>query len=216
MSSSSTLVNVAEDAESRLVGLLSSSGRPSFAPECDECLVNGDAAGLLKVIISDPGAMNELLNSEDESAAFSLLVALLERVPDQDKEKQLAEALLHAVETQVTDSKQQIRLLSALYNLRSKPSEKCSILIRIICLAPNLEGRLSEVINDIELLLDGWSLGQEERRPLYKAIAQKDESRKQRFTLLLLQTYDEVSSQVFYFPFYPLDSLEHCLHLFFS
>jgi hypothetical protein len=192
--SSSTLVNVAEDAESRLVALLAASGRPSFEKDCEQCLLNGDAAGLLKVIITDQGAMNELLNGEE--AAFSLLAALLERVSAPDQEAQLADALANAVETQLTDTEQQIRLLSALYNLRSRPQEKCALLVRMVVLAPSLNGRLGELVEDILPLLAGWSVGQEERRPLYKAIAQKDGSRKQKFTLLLVETYsDAVSSQ---------------------
>lgn len=190
--SSSTLVNVAEDAENRLVALLAGGGRPTFVHDCEQCLLNGDAAGLLKVIITDQGAMDELLNGEE--AAFSLLVALLERVSAPDQEAQLADALANAVETQLTDKEQQIRLLSALYNLRSRPQEKYALLVRIIVLTPTLDGRLGEVVDDIVSLLDGWSVAQAERRPLYKAIALKDGSRKQKFTLLLLQTYGDAVS----------------------
>lgn len=190
--SSSTLVNVAEDAENRLVALLAGGGRPTFVQDCEQCLLDGDAAGLLKVIITDQGAMDELLNGEE--AAFSLLVALLERVSAPDQEAQLADALANAVETQVADKEQQIRLLSALYNLRSRFQEKYALLLRMIILAPTLDGRLGEVVDEVVPLLDGWSIGQAERRPLYKAIALKDGSRKQKFTLLLLQTYGESSS----------------------
>ncbi|KAI2492378.1 hypothetical protein MHU86_22187 [Fragilaria crotonensis] len=190
--SSSTLVNVAEDAENRLVALLAGGGRPTFVQDCEQCLLDGDAAGLLKVIITDQGAMDELLNGEE--AAFSLLVALLERVSAPDQEAQLADALANAVETQVSDKEQQIRLLSALYNLRSRFQEKYALLLRMIVLAPTLDGRLGEVVDEVVPLLDGWSIGQAERRPLYKAIALKDGSRKQKFTLLLLQTYGDASS----------------------
>jgi len=189
--SSSTLVNVAEDAENRLVALLAASGRPSFVQDCEQCLLGGDAAGLLNVIISDQGAMNELLNGEE--AAFSLLAALLDRVEAPDQEAKLANALANAVVAQLNDTAQQIRLLSALYNLRSRPEEKCALLVRMIDLSPSLAGRLGELVDDIEKLLDGWSVGLKERRPLYKAIAQKDEARKQKFTLLLVETYNDGS-----------------------
>lgn len=191
--SSSTLVNVAEDAENRLVALLASSGQPSFVQDCEQCLLGGDAAGLLNVIINDKGAMNELLNGEE--AAFSLLAALLDRVSAPDQEAKLADALANAVVSQLNDKEQQIRLLSALYNLRSRPEEKCSLLVRMIGLAPSLNGRLGELIDEIEALLDGWSVGLKERRPLYKAIAQKDEARKQKFTLLLVATYSDAVSR---------------------
>lgn len=198
--SSSTLVNVAEDAENRLVALLAPSGRPTFVQDCEQCLLNGDAAGLLKVIISDQGAMNQLLKGEE--AAFSLLAALLERVAAPDQEAQLADALANAVETQLTNPDQKIRLLSALYNLRSRPHEKCALLVRMIQLAPSLNGRLEELVDDVVLLLDGWSVPPEARRPLYRAIAQKDGSRKQKFTLLLVETYNEAVSSKTLIPFH--------------
>ena len=203
--SSSTLVNVAEDAENRLVALLAGGGRPTFVQDCEQCLLDGDAAGLLKVIIADQGAMDELLNGEE--AAFSLLVALLERVSAPDQEAQLADALANAVETQVADKEQQIRLLSALYNLRSRFQEKYALLLRMIVLAPTLDGRLGEVVDEIVPLLDGWLVGQAERRPLYKAIALKDGSRKQKFTLLLLQTYGDAVS-IASFALYPLSQFK--------
>mmetsp|Transcript_6802 Transcript_6802/g.9931 ORF Transcript_6802/g.9931 Transcript_6802/m.9931 type:complete len:380 (+) Transcript_6802:154-1293(+) len=189
--SSSTLVNVAEDAENRLVALLAGSGRPSFVQDCEQCLLNGDAAGLLKVIISDQGAMNELLNGEE--ASFSLLAALLERVSVAEQEVQLADALATAVENQLTDKDKQLRLLSSLYNLRSRPNEKCALLVRMVALAPSLTGRLGELVEDLVSLLDGWSIELKERRPLYRVIAQKDESKKQKFTLLLIETYTDAS-----------------------
>lgn len=189
--SSSTLVNVAEDAENRLVTLLAGSGRPSFVQDCEQCLLNGDAAGLLKVIISDQGAMNELLNGEE--ASFSLLAALLERVSVAEQEVQLADALATAVENQLTDKDKQLRLLSSLYNLRSRPNEKCALLVRMVALAPSLTGRLGELVEDLVSLLDGWSIELKERRPLYRVIAQKDESKKQKFTLLLIETYTDPS-----------------------
>jgi len=189
--SSSTLVNVAEDAENRLVALLASSGRPSFAQDCERCLLNGDAAGLVKVIISDKGAMKQLLNGEE--ASFSLLAALLERVSVAEQEAQLADSLASAVESQLKDKDQQLRLLSALYNLRSSPQEKCALLVRMVTLAPTLTGRLGELVEDVVKLLDGWSIRLEKRRPLYKAIAKKDKSKKQKFTLLLVETYANAS-----------------------
>ena len=194
--SSSTLVTVADDADNRLVSLLAASGRPTFAQDCEQCLLNGDAAALLKVIITDQGAMKELLNGEE--AAFSLLAAILDRVSDPEQEGQLAVAMANAVETHLTDKDQQLRFLSALYNLRSRPQEKCFLLVKMITLTATLDGRLGELVDNILPLLDSWAVGQQERRPLYKAIALKDGSRKQKFTLLLLQTYsDAVSSQTF-------------------
>jgi hypothetical protein len=190
--SSSTLVNVAEDAENRLVSLLAAGGRPTFVLECEQCLLDGDAAGLLSVIIGDQGAMNELLNGEE--AAFSLLAALLDRVSAPEKAAQLADALATVVEKQLTDTDKQLRFLSSLYNLRSRPQERCALLVRMISLAPFLSGQLGDLVDDIDKIMDGWSVGQAERRPVYRAIAQKDESRRQKFTLLLVETYDDAVS----------------------
>ena len=107
LSSSSTLVNVAEDAELRLVRLLADAApsqllSPTFVQECEECMIQADAASLLETIISDKGAMAALFALEpleEAVSAFSLLAALLDRVSadDPDAETKLAVALADAV-----------------------------------------------------------------------------------------------------------------------
>ena len=198
-SSSSTLVNVAEDAEQRLVQLLgaSSNAQPAFFQTCEQCLVNGDAAGLLQTIIGNNGAMTALMNNEQE-AVFSLLAALLDRVPNKDQESQLAAALAGAVEASQVQVDKKIRLLSSLYNLRVAPSEKCVLLAKMVglatpaMLAPGQP--LSDIVDGVESLLDGWQVQYAERKALYKAIAQADESRKQKFTILMVKSYQDAVS----------------------
>jgi PCI domain/eIF3 subunit M, C-terminal helix len=87
----SSLVNVAEDAELRLVALLgeySNKSEPSsFVADCEACIAAGDAGKLLMTIVDDQDAMQAFLRipSADEAVGcFSLLVALLERAAADD------------------------------------------------------------------------------------------------------------------------------------
>jgi len=150
--SSSTLVNVAEDAEVRLVKLLAETESPvalgsSFVSSCENCIVHSDASGLMAAIVGDPGAISSLLvleSSDEATSAFSLLAALLQRVrADRPlEEAPLAAALAEAVHTtevtgveEVTLAVRRITLLSALYNLRHDGTEKCDLLAKMISLA---------------------------------------------------------------------------------
>jgi len=195
--SSSTLVNVAEDAEQRLVQLLgaSSNAKPAFFQTCEQCLVNGDAAGLLQTIIGHSGAMEALMNTEE--AVFAVLAALLDRVSSNDQESQLAASLAAAVESSKVDINKKIRLLSCLYNLRATPFEKCALLAKMVALAtPEMlkEGQpLAEMIDGIKTLLDAWKVQPADRRHLYNSIAQADESKRQKFTILLVETYQDAA-----------------------
>ena len=80
-SASSALVNVAEDAELRLVRLLADaaeSTRPGFIEDCEACIVHGDAAQLMRTILSEQNAISALISLEEEAvSAVSLLAALL-------------------------------------------------------------------------------------------------------------------------------------------
>lgn len=152
IASSSTLVNVAEDAEVRLVKLLAETESPtalgpSFVSSCETCIVNSDASGLMKTIVGDSGAISALLvleSSEEATCALSLLAALLNRVKTDRplEEAPLAAALAEAVHslkvTGMDDSilaARRITLLSALYNLRQNGTEKCDLLTKMITLA---------------------------------------------------------------------------------
>lgn len=228
LSSSSTLVNVAEDAELRLVRLLADAAppqllSPTFVQECEQCMVNADASALMRTIVGDAGAMAALFALEplDEAvSAFSLLAALLDRVredrPEADAE--IAVALADAViNCQVQGEEADLRrisFLSTLYNIRSDGRERCALLARMVKLAAaHQPAMLTEgqalgnlLLEDasttafrpseprIVSMLDAWDVPVAARRDLYKAIADAipdSPSRKQRFTLLLVDTYNE-------------------------
>jgi translation initiation factor 3 subunit M len=142
---SSTLVNVAEDAELRLVSLLADAApvASNFSRTCETCVSAGDAGALLQTIVKDPNAVSALMviDSTEAVSALSLLAALLERV--KTGEEELAGALADAVvKSQVPDggekeaaTERKIKLISVLHNMRSEPKEKCALLRRMIQLA---------------------------------------------------------------------------------
>ena len=74
---SSALVNVSEQAELRLVQLLADSCpspaavEMTFAPECEGYIGNGDAAGLVRTVLGDAGAISGLLAIEPKDEAES-------------------------------------------------------------------------------------------------------------------------------------------------
>jgi hypothetical protein len=147
MSSSSTIVNVAEDAELRLVRLLSHTAKSgSFVQDCEACIANGDASQLLRTVIKDAGALGALfvLEPSDEAvSAFSLLTALLTRVGRGEEEQSLTKLLADAVANiQMIPGKdvaevaqRQVSLLSVLYNMRASGHEKCALLARMVQIA---------------------------------------------------------------------------------
>jgi translation initiation factor 3 subunit M len=148
-SASSTLVNVAEDAELRLVRLLCSppqgptvSVSDQFLPTCQQCIAMGDAAQLLQTIVQEKAAilaLMELPSTEEAVSVVSLLAALLDRVGEKDATA--ATSLVHALaEAMVqagsgSDVTRTVTLLSTLYNMRANPMEKCRLLVRMMQLA---------------------------------------------------------------------------------
>jgi len=225
---SSRLVNVADDAELRLVRYLSETAprhllKPTFVEECEACIVQTDASALMKTIVNDAGAIAALLmieSAEEATSAFSLLAALLERVGDSAPQDELglAKALKNAVVVVQVDgsdeaqmAKRRITLLSALYNLRSSATEKCALMTSMFQLAAQhqpdmlIEGQsLGNLLMEdkqahrpgIVVLLDHWEVAPKDRRELYRAATDSlpdSDARKQRFTLLLIDTYTDSS-----------------------
>lgn len=218
LSSSSTLVNVAEDAELRLVRLLADAApsqllSPTFVQECEECMIQADAASLIETIVADKGAMAALFALEpleEAVSAFSLLAALLDRVDadDPNAETKLAVALADALidfsgaNGEDTTAKK-ITFLSTLYNIRCNGQEKCALLTQMLKLAePDMlnEGQAlgnlltpeNNHIPRIAAMLDAWNVPVDARRQLYQAVAHAiPATRKQRFTLLLVDTYKD-------------------------
>jgi len=249
VSVSSTLVNVAEDAELRLIRLLADSAPPTllsttFVQNCESCIMNADASGLIKTVISDSGAVSALFVMEpiDEAmSAFSLLAALLDRVNDDNVKTQLTRHFADAItnvnslsssggaptKTAQQLGERKIALLSVLYNMRPDTQDKKLLLTRMIALAgqyapsfleagqpigrllhedeallsaPVLEGALDSISSSflgppaprIVSMLDSWNIPKSERRDLYRAVADgiTDLSIKQRFLLLIVESYD--------------------------
>lgn len=214
MSSSSTLVNVAEDAEIRLVRLMAQTANSaSFIQDCEACIANGDASNLLKTVCRDAGALGALFvlePSEEAVSAFSILTALLSRV-NANEEAGLTKLLADGVASVDGAPARKISLLSVLYNMRSSGKEKCALLAKMVALAtpelldPNTP--LGDILQEdlpaqgvapssprIVSMLDTWQVPLQDRRELYLAAAQGlNAPRKQRFLLLFVESYKDAS-----------------------
>jgi translation initiation factor 3 subunit M len=207
--SSSTLVNIAEDAEHRLVGLLSSPSSPvCFKEECEASIANGDASKLVRTIVRDPGSIQSLLSApmEEGISAVALLAACLNKVKDGSSGlllKDVADAIVTVTHTDCsTSTSKQMTLLATLYNMRSDPFEKVDLLTRMIRLASThdptlLEGNssLGKWMEPSRLtgMLDEWQIPASGRRELYRAAADGSNSSliRQQFTLLIVETYSK-------------------------
>lgn len=156
---SSTLVNISDDADLRLIRLLApSSPNPSaFEEECNAAIANGDAATLLRTVISHGTVAGLLTNTNftvDEAVSvFSLLTVYLDRVGDVIAEKELCGALADAVVSggvaagqangdndddgaEVSTRKaKQSAMVAALFNLRTNAEEKVNLLTKVVELA---------------------------------------------------------------------------------
>ena len=217
---SSTLVNVAEHAELRLVQLLADSCpspqavSPAFQSSCEAAVSNADAAGLIRAILGDSGAVAGLLAvepAEEAVSAFSLLAALLDRVESEADQAALAAAMAQTISVApADDGKKKVAILAALYNLRSNGVEKVDLLARIVTLTAESdpdalsEGRpLGDVLDaaSVKKMAEDWGVGRADQRKLYRAIADavgkvqdgNSAARRQKFLLSALGTYAEAS-----------------------
>lgn len=218
--SSSTLVNVAEDAELRLVSLLAEAASPSFQKDCEKCISEGNAGELMATVVKDSGAISALLAidpTEEAVGAFSLLAALLGRA---EQESSLSAALADAVINAQTNDKEafavterKITLLSVLYNMRTDGTERCTLLGRMMRLAgeyPDLFLAADQPLGMLLIeeptgllvapprlrmvtMLDSWEVSIADRRDIYRTMASimpDGDERKQRFLLLLTESYN--------------------------
>lgn len=206
--SSTTLVNVAENAEIRLVQILSESAdSSSFISDCESCIAKAEASRLIKTVIQDAGAMEGFFSMDTEEecvSAFSLLAALLDKVDAEESaesETELAMKLADAVSSSSGDAHRRVSILCALYNLRSDYGEKCQLLARIVSLCdkscPELlsdEETLAPIVDADNLvqMLDGWGVSVEEKRNLLKTVGNSmTGNKRQIYLLLLLETYND-------------------------
>lgn len=221
---SSTLVNVSDDAEVRLVALLAETAppnllSPTFQADCQNAIDAGQAGPLLDTILNDAGALASLLSIEpndEAAAAFSLVAALSDRAgrPVED----LADVIVNAAQQLPNKQERKITFLSVLYNMRSDTREKLVLLRRMMelanadMLAP--EETLGRLLTDTSYsvsrpgstyqpqlvsMLDSWQVVVDDagRRDLYQTIASvlpPGDIRKQRFLLLLVDSYTSSSS----------------------
>jgi len=220
---SSTLVNVAENAELRLVQLLADSCpspqavTPNFQSSCEAAVGNADATGLIRAILGDSGAIAGLLAvepTEEAVSAFSLLAALLDRVESEADQSALVAAMAQTITVApaagADGGKKKAAMLAALYNLRSSGVEKADLLARIITLSAEsdpkvlAEGQpLGDVLDaaNVKKMTEDWGVGRADQRKLYRAIADgvgkvqggDSAARRQKFLLSALGTYAEAS-----------------------
>lgn len=135
VASSSILVNVAEDAELRLVSMLGSEEEQAFQDTCAACINEGDVEKLIEIVSSSEKAMNKFLSLEaDEAmAAAAVLATVLQKA---EHIGTVSSALVETViglpgnDLEVTERK--LKLLSVLYNMLPG---KCAMLNRMIQLA---------------------------------------------------------------------------------
>ena len=231
MAVSSTLVNVTEDAELRLVTLLAEAAPANllgsnFRESCSSSITGGDVSSLLQTVVKDTGAMSALvsLDRDEATAAVSILAALLQR--SGGGQAQLATSLSDAVVNAKDDgdegsTKRKIHLLSVLYNMRADPAEKCELLTKMLKLAGKHSAELlapettlgslladqgddeslslpsaTSSVPSIVSLLDLWNISLPGRRGVYRCICSllsPDDLRRQRFLLLLVQSYKDSS-----------------------
>lgn len=206
--SSTTLVNVAENAEIRLVQILSESAvSSSFISDCESCIAKAEASRLIKTVIQDAGAMRGFFSMDTEEecvSAFSLLAALLDKVDadeSAESETELAMKLADSISSSSGDAHRRVSILCALYNLRSDYGEKCQLLARIVSLCdkscPELlsdEETLAPIVDADNLvqMLDGWGVSVEEKRNLLKTVGNSmTGNKRQIYLLLLLETYND-------------------------
>lgn len=160
---SSTLVNISDDADLRLIHVLapcctsaSSSNPSAFEEECNIAIGNSDAAQLLRTVISH-GTIRGLLTNSSFSvgevvSVFSLLTVYLDRVGDAAVEKELCSALANSVVVAGGDGAdnddepddedaagkrraKQSAMVASLFNLRTNADEKVNLLAKVVELA---------------------------------------------------------------------------------
>ena len=219
---SSTLVNIAENAEIRLIELLATEAKSStFESDCEQCIANAQASNLIRTIMEDEGALSSLWNVEvgsDGVSAFALLVALLDRVKEEESSSSSEESVLAmtladniaqiALKSDVESAKKMLGMLCFLYNLRANGTEKCHLLCHIVTIAafscPDVleeeeKGELGTLLEpeNISHSLEKWNVSLKEKRKLLTAVGRAmdekgNQHEKQKFYLLLLETYNSV------------------------
>ena len=142
---STTLVNVAEDADARLVRVLApgTADPAKFEAACEAAVSNGDAAALLGTMVSSgaiAGLLGDAYTVDEAVSAFSLLTVYLNRVDNSGSARELCRSLADEVGRAAggDDAKRkekQSAMVATLFNLRNDAGEKVELLAKIIDLA---------------------------------------------------------------------------------
>lgn len=190
---SSTLVNISEHAELRLIALLASTATSStFRADCESCIANAEAARLIRTIGRDDGAVEGLfrfktLSLHDAVSAFFLWAALLDRV-DVKEQGRVAEEMADAVikcgvgsggsgnKVDPRRRRRVVAMLCALYNLRTDATDKCRLLERIVRQnSGSATNEQPQLVHDAERALERWDedgvVPTQDRRNLLRALA---------------------------------------------
>jgi hypothetical protein len=130
---SSIIVNTADAAELRLVHYLGDHDATSgFVQACESSVREGDASSLIRTVLSYPPAIKKIMTDKEEgSGAFSLLAALMDRLPSYEEVHEFTQVLVKMVEEAECDLDTKVNLLCNLYNLRGG-KDKSWILGRIL------------------------------------------------------------------------------------
>mmetsp|Transcript_14755 Transcript_14755/g.41780 ORF Transcript_14755/g.41780 Transcript_14755/m.41780 type:complete len:460 (+) Transcript_14755:257-1636(+) len=248
---SSTLVNIAEDAEMRLVRLIAGASaatsdvKSEFVAACEGHVDEGDAGGLLAEILGYKEANNvafisamtnvSIVSDDAAASACSLACSMFKRVEDAAQASQLLKQFCDAIVSFVLPQdmppadaaairRRQAALVATLYNMCADTTEKVSLLTHVVRLMSKAEGggdaaptmlempgmpmsnllaltttsqaTGAKVLPHVVVLLDGWDITPEQRRDLYQSLADgvADVVTKQRFALLLVETYDAATA----------------------
>jgi len=201
ITASSALVNVVDGAELCLVRLLADEAspgsiRPAFVQDCETCIAHSDATQLIQTIVQEQGAIAALLSLDEEAvSATSLLAACLDSADNSAALLiQLADSIIAIASNAPAKG---ISLLATLYNMRSNPTEKVALLVKMIKLASSdglLEAEnsvLGKWMDPAQLvsMLDEWNVAKAGRRELFMAAAEA--TGRQEFTLLMVETYSD-------------------------
>jgi len=192
---SSTLVNVADDADARLIRVLAPAtvNPDDFESACQSSVSNGDAAGLLRTMVSFGGIaalLQDTYTVAEAVSAFSLLTVSLNRIGDYKVSKEICKSLAEEVAKAGSDQsakkkEKQSAMVAALFNLRNDGGEKVELLAQIVDLAdvsaispgePKGVAVLADML-DADVLsssMKAWgeNITSVELRSLYKSVTQ--------------------------------------------
>jgi translation initiation factor 3 subunit M len=195
---SSTMVNVSDDAELRLVTLLCEAEGESLQDTCTKYLSDGSIHTLLTTIITSTSAMQTLQQMEpihEVLASVAILSSMIQRLETTESINDVIKLLLDSICTgplsELPSVERKIAMISVMYNMFDK-QYKYVLLDRMIQLAGNHcdillqpETTLGRLISSplstntvviitslppIVSMLHSWNVTDVERRSLYTTI----------------------------------------------